>query len=261
MSNTIKQRGDLPPYIVRGLKRDKNGIYTGTVVRAFRVAATNQKIDPLWLDPSQAPAPWGLPCVDATADINPPVCLVTYNYEGVTSNFTFSEDEVTFELDTSMSEEPIETHPKFDQLKKIYGWDQDNRRFAETLSDNTGGTALSGKKEKGKVNPLFGIDSWLVIGAIYRKTYASRTIPGNIFNGIGTIVKRPPDIQQFRLPADSRKRNWLYLAPKVSRTGNSVRITQEWMLSGPKGWATPIYSAGQLGDGSGPGDGLTTGSL
>ena len=51
-------------------------------------------------------------------------------------------------------------------------------QFAETLPE-TGGqqTALSGSGKKIKKNPLFGVENWLVVGAVFRKTYAARVMP------------------------------------------------------------------------------------
>jgi hypothetical protein len=245
----LNVRGALPPYIVKSIRRDQNGIFAGVAERHFMVGEVNQRIDLIWLTPASAPNPWGLPCTDASGEINDAgVCIVTYQYQGLDQSWTFAEeDQVTFELDTSMNEDPIETHPAFKQLKKIYGWSQTERMFAESVPNINTGNALTTTAGKTIPNPLFGTDTWLTIGAIYRRTYAARSIPSTVLQGIGTIVKRPPDIGQFKLPADSKKRNWLKLSPKVSRTGNAVRITEEWMLSGPKGWLVPIYSTAQLG--------------
>lgn len=241
----VHLRGTLPDYVVKALKRDQNGIFGGTCIRYALVGEVNQRIDLNLFDPSQAPNPWGLPCTDISGEVEDAHITVTYLYQGLDENFTFSDDQVTFEFDTSMNEDPIETHPNFKVLKTIYGWSQVERMFAETIRDVSVGP-LTVDESENKENPLFGIDSWLSIGAIYRRTYASRNIPGNIFTGIGTIISKPPDIGQFKLPSDSKTRNWLKLAPKVTRTGNAVRISDEYMLSGPKGWAKPVYDRDQL---------------
>ena len=70
---------------------------------------------------------------------------VTLHFEGVTPEFTFDNGEqVTFELDTSMAEDPIQTHPFFDTLKTRYAWDAAKEQFAETLLESSGQqTALS----------------------------------------------------------------------------------------------------------------------
>jgi len=178
---------------------------------------------------------------------------VTLHFEGVTNEFTPDDQEkVTFELDTSMAEDPIQTHPFFDTLKTRYGWDATKEQFSETLPE-TGGqqTALSGGSNKTKKNPLFGVENWLVIGAVFRKTYAARVIPSGILRGIGTVIDRPPGIDQFRIPGAAKKRNWLKLAPKIRRRGNAVEITEEYMLSGPNGWTRDVYGQSQLEGGSG----------
>lgn len=251
-------RGELPDYIVKRIRRDRTGVYAGTVMRFFEVGPTNQRVDLSWLDPRNAPVPWDIPCIGTSADINPPMCAVTYDYEGISDeNPPIENEEVTFEIDASMSEDPIETHPAFlTRLKDKYGWDENERRFSEFIqsaeTSTFAGHALSGKPVERK-NPLFGVDSWLSVGAVYRRSYASTTIPPGIFRGIGTIVPRPPDIGQFNLP-DTGSRDWLKMAPKVTKTGNAVRITEEWMLSGFDGWREPIYNAQQLGDRGGADD-------
>lgn len=147
------------------------------------------------------------------------------------------DDKVTFELDTSMAEDPIQTHPNFDALKTKYGWDGVKEQFAKMMPETSAGqpNALSGGGNKSKKNPLFGVEHWLVVGAVFRKTYSARTIPANLLKGIGTIVERPPGIEQFHIPAAAKKCNWLKLAPKIRRRGNAVEITEEYMLSGPSG--------------------------
>jgi hypothetical protein len=193
---------------------------------------------------------------------------VAAHFEGLDPSGTQpGEDQVTFEFDVSMSEDPIESHPNFDAIAEKYGWDETERAFPKFPPGTTSeGSALS-KKSKVKKNPLYGTESFLAMGAIFRKTYVARSIPEGVLRGIGGIVERPPDIGQFHIPSTGGKRNWLKLAPKIRRRGNSVEITEEWMLSGPNGWNKDVYSAGQLdggGDSSGGGlhtGGLTTGTL
>ena len=236
-----KIRGDQSPFKVRYLRLDKLGVYSGLVQRYYKVGAAGQRIDPAWL--KSAPDLWdGLPCVDAVANVlDNGMCEVSYNYDGKPesdSNDEPSDEETLFELDTSMNEEPIETHPAFAELKKLYGWDQTERRFAEMLAEQPGGVnaLTSANNKKNKRNPLFGIDSWLVVGVIFRRVRALRTIPGEALSGIGTIIDEPPGISQFKLPSEGIKtRNWLKLSPKLSRRGNMVQCADEWMLSGPSG--------------------------
>jgi hypothetical protein len=171
---------------------------------------------------------------------------VVLHFEGIAAEGP-ADDQVTFELDTSMNEDPIQTHPFFDTLKTRYHWDAVKEQFSETLPESSGQqTALSGGSQKTKKNPLFGVENWLVIGAVFRKTYSARTIPAGLLRGIGTIVDKPSGIEQFRIPSAAKKRNWLKMAPKIKRKGNAVEITEEYMLSGPNGWIADVYGQAQL---------------
>jgi hypothetical protein len=179
---------------------------------------------------------------------------VTLHFEGMEGTAP-KEDETTFEFDVSMSEDPIEAHPNFDAISEKYGWDEVEKAFPKFPpgTATSDGSAL-GKKSKAKKNPLYGTESFLSVGAVFRKTYASLTIPAGVLRGIGAIVERPPNIGQFQIPSTGSKRNWLKLAPKIRRRGNSVEVTEEWMLSGPNGWNSDVYSSGQLdGDGGSQG--------
>ena len=244
-----RTRGNLPEYVVKSLGRDRHGIFAGTVEVYKEVDESAARINLAWLRPQSAPQPFGLPVVGAKGQMGlNGVFIITFDYEGIDQKAEPSpQDEVTFELDTTMSEDPIETHPKFSELKKIYGWNQDDRRFAEMISGTgQGATALSSGGQQ-RSSPLFGTDSWLVVGALFRKTYASKAYPPALLQGIGTITKAPPGIGQFKLPPLGKLRNWLKLAPKVKLRGNCLEISEEWMMSGPRGWIEDVYSQGQLG--------------
>jgi len=157
--------------------------------------------------------------------------------------------EKVFEIDASMAEEAIKTHPKFEDLKKTFGWDESLGTFSEYLPNDTSSGGLSSGSQNGstrKKSKMYGVESWLVAGALYRVSYSSTTVPSSIFYGVGT-VQTPPSIGKFNLP-NLGKRNWLKLAPKVRMRGNSIEISLEYMLSGPLGWFTEIYSTGQLGE-------------
>ena len=169
-----------------------------------------------------------------------------------------TDDQKTFEIDASMSEEAIKTHPKFEDLKKTFGWDESLSTFSEYLPNGASSGGLASGSQNGstrKKSKMYGVESWLVAGAMYRVTYVSKTVPQSIFLGIGT-VQAPPQIGKFNLP-NLGKRNWLKLAPKVRLRGNSIEITLEYMLSGPLGWFTEVYSTAQLGESGGNNNGFT----
>lgn len=174
--------------------------------------------------------------------------IYTYAYEGAAADFEFADDNITFELDFSMAQEPIEAHPDFPAIKAKFGWNKLRRQFAEFMPGNgtTAATGFGGAKDsKKKKNPLYGTDSYLEIGAIFRKTRLLHSIPASALRGLGAIVTTPPGLGQFPMETGSN-RNWLKLVPKISRRGNVVQISEEWMLSGPRGWSNDIYGRARL---------------
>jgi hypothetical protein len=156
---------------------------------------------------------------------------VSLTYEGLENDP--SDDQADFELDVSMQDDPIQTHRSFAALKALYGWDVAEERFPE-------------KDPNQQPSPAYGAESYLAVGAVFRITTTRRTIPGSVLKGIGTITAAPPGIAQFQIPNADGQRNWLKSAPKIKRKGNAVNITEEYLLSGPKGWLPTIYSAAQL---------------
>ena len=62
---------------------------------------------------------------------------VTLHFEGIADDAK-DDDQVTFELDTSMAEDPIQTHPFFDTLKTRYAWDAAKEQFADCAAPSTG---------------------------------------------------------------------------------------------------------------------------
>ena len=156
---------------------------------------------------------------------------VSLTFEGLESDP--SDDQAEFELDVSMQDDPIQTHRFFADLKMLYGWDAAEERFPERTPNNQPSAA-------------YGAESYLAVGAVFRITTTKRTIPGHVLKGIGLITAAPPGIAQFQIPNADGQRNWLKSAPKIRRRGNAVNITEEYLLSGPKGWLTSLYSAPQL---------------
>lgn len=235
-------------------KLDRIGIYMGSAQRHIFERADAPGFD-TYLRLSAAPVV-GIPAVNVerSYDEDKGMAIYTYSYEGVTEEHTFGDDQVTYELDTTMSEEPIETHPSFGELKEKYGWSSARREFAEFPPEGaaSGGSALPGtggqgqSRATGKRSELYGVDSYLVVGAVFRRTYARRTVPTGIFQGIGTVMTVVPGLVEVNFRAAARGRTWLKMIPRVRKRGNAVEISEAAMMSGPKGWVRDVYGAGQL---------------
>ena len=84
---------------------------------------------------------------------------------------------------------------------------------------------------------MFGQSTYLVLHAVFRRTYLVRRVPKDLLDGVGTTRERLPG----GLPTP-KGRNWLIMPPKVARRGNVFEITEEWMLSKPgQKWPEAIY--------------------
>jgi hypothetical protein len=253
-------RDGFPDYVVGKLKRDINGVLSGTVVRHFKVGPTNQRVSSAWLAPRNAPNPgWGIPCVESEAAVRDALAIVTYSYQGVDPGNPPIEDETTYELNLTMGSKSIKTHPAYAKLKEKYGWDDDTGTFAEYMPGSgdplTGGFQGPSAPQR---SPLAGVSDWYFVGVAYKITYGALVVPQNILGAIGTIITAPRGIGQFQLPAASKKRNWLVMAPNILKKGNASSVTEEYQLGEPGGFQKDIYSAPQLGEtGGSPSNGFS----
>ena len=86
-------------------------------------------------------------------------------------------------------------------------------------ANSTASNALSTDATKTGKSPLYGCDSYLAVGAVFRKTYISTTVPSHILKGIGTIVSKPPGIGQFSRGHVVNRETEFQEKSTVSRTG------------------------------------------
>lgn len=161
---------------------------------------------------------------------------VNYVFEG----FLVSSPSPTYELTTSLSQEPIQTHPDF-------------ATFAGTPSTNPPingsvfvdpDTGFESRKSnaiwkefafKGTANEKAGIESYLAPGCEWRETKFQTTEPTGI-RDVGTI-ENPAG------PNPSLSgRDWLAWGETYVRRGYIYQVTSTWKLSGRNGWDTDIYS-------------------
>lgn len=155
--------------------------------------------------------------------------IAQFDYEKVSGESTDSEDiGLVEELDFSMSQNPVQSSPKFKEMMAAYGWDTAAKAFPQNLADGT-------------ASPVYGTTDFLSYTCVYRQTKTLSALPDDLFTNIGTIIGDPP-FKKLTDPSMGDDRTWLYLAPKISTRGNAFQIVQEWMLSGAGGWLEAIYS-------------------
>lgn len=155
------------------------------------------------------------------------VCELNVTYRGLLGTAPDPEDldRSTEEVITSTSEAPIETHPRF--VSTLGGTKAAPLNGAVFNDDGT----FKGWKAD---SPYAGKEAFLIPSTVYRKTTPSRTRPLNI-GPVGTIVS--PGIGGGQVGS-----NWLYTCKTWRRDGGLYEVSEEYMLSGPGGWDSTIYS-------------------
>ena len=168
-------------------------------------------------------------------------------------------EDVVHTLKVTTTAEPIDTHPVF---KEKIGGDSDEplhqaefdpdkafRKFPLKFEKAQGELKPEGAKnakgEAGKCgdqNRFAGVSDYLNASAIWTRSFASESAPS--LEGLGKISQPTGDAPM------PEGRNWLYTGFSASFTspakGDKARqvkgkITQEWKLSGRRGWDADIY--------------------
>jgi len=165
-------------------------------------------------------------------------------FEGADNDSDLNPDgnDPEFYFGGTFNQETIQSHPYFQFLIQTYGGVENEGdvvwplELPDSAKGRVGGLRLP-KTDSGKPrNPLFGTDSYFALGAIWSLTYATRTIPSDILDDVGTIVSPRGN------PPTPKNRNWLKMAPNGRKRGNVVQITESWMMSGIGGWVPDVYS-------------------
>jgi hypothetical protein len=144
---------------------------------------------------------------------------------------TDAQGMITEELDFSMHEEPIQSHPNFftpeTGIAAVYQYDPVTNSFAKTKPD-------------GSPNPLYGCTSYLAMTATFRKNQSVGNLASisGLFDNIGKISG--PTYELVAIPVIAW-RNWLKLTPKIVSRSGVFEVSESWMLSGAGGWNSNIY--------------------
>lgn len=166
---------------------------------------------------------------------------VSIKYEGKLQE---GADADEYTLDVSFSEEPIESHPNWDRIKKEYRGSINSEgevEFQEYIRMPKKLNTLPGSKGFSK-NPMLGHKTWMALRAVIRHTYTSKRRPN--LNMIGKIVKRAPG--GYETPEGH---DWLVMPPKARKKSGGkdpdqerFEITVEYLLSPMGGWPEAVYT-------------------
>lgn len=173
---------------------------------------------------------------------------VGISYQGRDTKFPEKESE-TYDLDSEFSEQPVERFHELEELKANWGariedvGGEKKVLFDEILTtgsgtgEGAGGFAKGEKSAAGRPNPLFGLKTFPRYESVWIHTYVRKSMPGNLLDRVGLVVKRPPGN-----PPTPEGRDWKLLPPllQVFKGEGGCRITDRYVLSPPKGWPAII---------------------
>jgi hypothetical protein len=146
-------------------------------------------------------------------------------------------EEPVWVLKRSPSEDPIETHPEFEDFAGSLGAELNNAVFNEES-----GLFEGFKSVAGEANLWAGVEKFLNGGAVVQKTSVYRQVPSGISTELipKVIGSSPPAGAPWPLPSGGT-RTWMKTDLGIVQRGAAFEVTEEWTLSGQRGWNTVIY--------------------
>lgn len=152
-------------------------------------------------------------------------------FEGAVGDL--NEDRYFWEFDSSFKHADIRGHPRLQELIRKYGGQiQDDGTINWPLTLPTkNSNAFGAAKNQSNKNPMFGADSYLELGAVFRGTRIRRSVSSDLLDRIGTIRKSLP--QGLPTPPN---RDWLVFPPRAYERGNVIQEVDEWLLGPIGGW-------------------------
>lgn len=147
-----------------------------------------------------------------------------------------------YELCLGLGEEPIQTHPRFDEIAGSPSAPINGAKFLDfetqriSTDDDRGIFVEFSPYNGGVLNPKGGISSFLDMSqAVWRERYVSRSRPGDIaFVGHISFPSGP-------VPGLGSGQNWLYAGVTYEQRGLAYTVSREWRASGFRGWDSDIY--------------------
>jgi hypothetical protein len=167
------------------------------------------------------------------------IVTVVYEGGGATSRLGTSKDTDTlFDVDFQTLELPIESHWNFEEIKKKYGGYQDpNDSTRWIFADYE-----VGKENGGKLSPMRGVRTYMVLHCTVEKKYSSKSLPGGALSDVGKWTTNIPGFNKSLINTDGR--NWLKMPTQATLRGGVWQITEAWKLSEKDVWPEEVYQQG-----------------
>lgn len=168
-----------------------------------------------------------------------------YSDEDQQDGNTGEEATTTWNVDFDFSEEPIEAHHNLEEIKKTYGGVvvEGKVEFPEKLPSNNNSRSGLGASRRARTdkNPLFGVETYILLKARISKKYTTTEIPGDVSRTMGRIIRTLPDAPADLANIDWGDRDWMIQPPQIEFKGDVRVITQEYLLSPPGGWPEGVH--------------------
>ncbi len=168
------------------------------------------------------------------------------NGDGKSVTFKDRNNSLDYGFEPGFSQVPIQVDKNFSaMLDKFQGYPSNDGTTVIwppqlAAQDGANGLTVGQNTGSGKLNPMFGIQSYFEMDGVYRHRYAERSLPPNLFEGVGYIATD--------LPGNPQKlddgRNWLKAPPVWTRKGVVYDITEYYWASRRGGWPEPVYRRG-----------------
>lgn len=222
---------------------DENGIAQGTIV--YRIGASTAVSD--------AQQTKSHPDYHYLKRTGGSVKFLEANMAEVTLDFSGVDPDANGQVQTTiratMTNEPIDTHPKFTEWSKkfapILNPDGSFKKFDSKIKQKD----ADGNDQEIN-NPKAGIKDYLDPSVTYEqsKIFAFATnaqlaneiknigyIDSSFYEGVGIPVPPTP------IGDDGKPRNWLLVSGSFEEIGEGGKVTKVWRLSGRRRWDSIIY--------------------
>jgi len=141
-------------------------------------------------------------------------------------------DEV-WSADVSLSERPISSHPKLDDIRAKYGG---------VFKD--GRVEFPAKLTNGEVNPMYMVDTYLApsVSVTLEKVDSNTSVSTGSLSDLGYIDS--PDTSGSPFSFCSGTNEWLLVGHEIRRQGSETSERKSWKWGGPGGWVEQVYKKG-----------------
>lgn len=138
--------------------------------------------------------------------------------------------QAEYELTCSTSQEPITSHPKYEQIYNKYALGEENGEPIWMMNDpDSQGSGGGLTTSSGNVlSPLYGVKDYLAANGVYKETkyYRGRgAVPTDLISKCGKI-EDPPSLANSGVAG-----RWLRCGAQIRQMGDSYQVTTMWMAS------------------------------